>query len=100
MQQSLDVKGKVIVITGGSGTLGGAMAAHLMQQGAKVAIIGYREESVMKKLKELSRFGTPIGLAVDVNALCQKIFGKQYAGGKMGAAAGKIPMGFLSFCEE
>ena len=37
-----------------------------------------------------------IGLAVDVNALCQKIFGKQYAGGKMGAGAAKIPMGFLA----
>jgi len=36
-----------------------------------------------------------VGLSVDVNALCQKIFGKQYAGGKMGAGAGKIPLGFL-----
>jgi len=35
------------------------------------------------------------GLAVDVNALCQKIFGRQYAGGKMGAGAARIP---LSFC--
>lgn len=35
------------------------------------------------------------GLAVDVNSLCQKIFGRQYAGGKMGAGAAKIP---LSFC--
>ena len=37
-----------------------------------------------------------VGVAVDVNALCQKIFGKQYAGGKAGAGASKIPMGFLS----
>lgn len=37
-----------------------------------------------------------VGLSVDVNALCQKIFGKQYAGGKMGAGAAKIPMGFLA----
>jgi len=37
-----------------------------------------------------------VGLAVDVNALSQKIFGKQYAGGKQGAAAGKVPLGFLS----
>ena len=37
-----------------------------------------------------------VGLSVDVNALCQKIFGKQYAGGKMGAGAAKIPMGFLT----
>jgi len=36
-----------------------------------------------------------VGVSVDVNALCQKIFGKQYAGGKMGAGAAKIPLGFL-----
>lgn len=35
------------------------------------------------------------GLSVDVHSLCQKIFGKQYAGGKMGAGAAKIPMGFF-----
>jgi len=38
-----------------------------------------------------------VGLSVDVNAVCQKLFGKQYAGGKMGAGAAKIPLGFLSF---
>ncbi|MDH3650335.1 MAG: SDR family oxidoreductase [Saprospiraceae bacterium] len=63
----LDVTGKVIVITGGSGVLGGAMASHLMQQGAKMVIIGFREESVLKKLKELAvHGGEPLGLAVDV----------------------------------
>jgi len=35
------------------------------------------------------------GLSVDVNALCQKIFGKQYAGGKMGSGAAKVPLAFL-----
>jgi nanoRNase/pAp phosphatase (c-di-AMP/oligoRNAs hydrolase) len=34
-------------------------------------------------------------LSVDVNAICQKIFGKQYAGGKMGAGAAKVPLGFM-----
>jgi nanoRNase/pAp phosphatase (c-di-AMP/oligoRNAs hydrolase) len=37
-----------------------------------------------------------VGASVDVNALCQKIFGKQYAGGKMGSGAAKIPLDFLS----
>ena len=41
-----------------------------------------------------------VGLSVDVNALCQKIFGKQYAGGKMGAGGAKIPLGFLSIDYE
>jgi len=37
-----------------------------------------------------------VGLSVDVNALCQSIFGKQYSGGKMGAGASKIPLGFMA----
>jgi nanoRNase/pAp phosphatase (c-di-AMP/oligoRNAs hydrolase) len=37
-----------------------------------------------------------VGLAVDVNTLCQDIFGKQLAGGKMGAGAAKIPLAFLA----
>ena len=37
-----------------------------------------------------------VGVSVDVNALCQKIFGKQYAGGKMWSAAAKIPLDFLT----
>ena len=37
-----------------------------------------------------------INLAVDVTSLCQKIFGRDFAGGKMGAGAAKVPMGFLS----
>jgi nanoRNase/pAp phosphatase (c-di-AMP/oligoRNAs hydrolase) len=37
-----------------------------------------------------------VNLSVDVNSLCQKLFGKEYAGGKMGSGAAKIPMGFLS----
>jgi len=40
------------------------------------------------------------GLSVDVNSLCQKIFGKEFAGGKLGAGAARIPMGFLSISDE
>ena len=35
------------------------------------------------------------GVSIDVNTLCQKIFGKDHAGGKMGAGAAKVPLGFL-----
>lgn len=35
------------------------------------------------------------GLSVDVNSLCQKIFGKEHAGGKSGAGAATIPLGFF-----
>ena len=54
------------MITGGSGVLGGALAEHLIQQGAKIVVIGFREESVITKLKDLARYGSdPLGLAVD-----------------------------------
>jgi nanoRNase/pAp phosphatase (c-di-AMP/oligoRNAs hydrolase) len=35
-------------------------------------------------------------VSVDVNDLCQKIFGKEHGGGKSGAGAAKVPMEFLS----
>ena len=63
---NLDVQGKVIVITGGSGTLGGAMAEHLIKLGARIAVIGFREESVRERLKSLSPYGSPMGIAVNV----------------------------------
>ncbi|WP_372371303.1 bifunctional oligoribonuclease/PAP phosphatase NrnA [Candidatus Uabimicrobium sp. HlEnr_7] len=34
--------------------------------------------------------------AVDVNSFCKKVFGRDYAGGKLGAGAAKIPMGILA----
>ncbi|MBK8506414.1 MAG: SDR family oxidoreductase [Saprospiraceae bacterium] len=66
MKDLFSVAGKVIVVTGGSGVLGGALSAHLIEQGAKIAIIGFREESVLAKLKDLARYGSdPLGMAVD-----------------------------------
>jgi len=43
-----------------------------------------------------------VGTAVDVHMLCQQIFGKEYAGGKSGAGAAKIPMNFFNItsCPE
>ena len=38
-----------------------------------------------------------VNFSVNVHERCQKIFGKQYAGGKTGAGAAKVPMGLLSF---
>ena len=61
-----NIMGKVVVVTGGSGTLGGAICKHLIQQGAHVVVLGYRDESVVNRLKELAPFGAPMGLAVDV----------------------------------
>ena len=45
MSRLFDIKGKVVVITGGTGVLGKAIAAYLAQEGAKVVILGRREEA-------------------------------------------------------
>ena len=39
-------------------------------------------------------------LSIDVNTLCQNIFGRDFAGGKQGAGAAKIAMGFLGVEDE
>ena len=48
-----DISGKVIIITGGAGALGGSMAAYLLTQGAKIAILDLFPESVEKRVVEL-----------------------------------------------
>ncbi len=67
MEDHHSVKGKVIVITGGSGVIGGALADFLIQRGARVVILGYREERVLARLKDLAvHGGDPLGFAADV----------------------------------
>ena len=39
-----DIKDRVVVITGGTGVLGRAIAAHLAEEGAKVVILGRKVE--------------------------------------------------------
>ena len=39
-----DIRDKVVVITGGTGVLGRAIAAHLAEEGAKVVILGRKAE--------------------------------------------------------
>ncbi len=50
-----DITGKVVVITGGTGVLGGAMAIGLAQAGAHVVVLGRKKENgdaVLKKIEE------------------------------------------------
>jgi NAD(P)-dependent dehydrogenase (short-subunit alcohol dehydrogenase family) len=48
-----DISGKVVVITGGAGALGGNMAAYLLQQGAKIVILDLFAENVEQRVSEL-----------------------------------------------
>ena len=62
-----DIQGQIAVITGGSGVLGLAMALGLAQAGAKVAIIGRREETTGKAVEEIrAQGGEALGVACDV----------------------------------
>jgi NAD(P)-dependent dehydrogenase (short-subunit alcohol dehydrogenase family) len=57
-QKLFDISGKTIVITGGTGVLGSAMALGLAKAGAKVVVLGRKKESgdtVLKKVHEIGK---------------------------------------------
>jgi NAD(P)-dependent dehydrogenase (short-subunit alcohol dehydrogenase family) len=62
-----DIKGKVAVVTGGSGTLGGSISKYLAVNGVKVAVIGRTHENVDLRLGKIEKAGGEgMGLVVDV----------------------------------
>ena len=52
-----EIKGKVAVVTGGGGVLGGSIARSLINAGVKVAVLDIREENVNNRVKELDELG-------------------------------------------
>jgi|SRR5579885_1241367 NAD(P)-dependent dehydrogenase (short-subunit alcohol dehydrogenase family) len=67
VQALFDVRGRTVVITGGSGYLGRAMASGLAQAGAQVAILGRHArttQTVAQTIKDEG--GIALGLAADV----------------------------------
>lgn len=67
MNELFDLKGKVAVVTGGSGTLGGSISKYLAQNGVKVAVVGRTQENVDLRLGKIHAVGGEgIGLVVDV----------------------------------
>lgn len=52
-----DIKGKVAVVTGGGGVLGGSISKSLVEAGVKVAILDIREDNVNNRVKELEELG-------------------------------------------
>lgn len=57
MNELFSIKDKVIVMTGGTGVLGQALCAHLAREGAKVVIMGRREEVGNQQAKDLQAQG-------------------------------------------
>lgn len=75
-----DVSGKVILITGGGGVLGGSMAQHLLQNGATVVILSRTEKSILNAVNRLKKISDNIsGFVCDVTdekslqATCDRI---------------------------
>ena len=50
MNELFSIAGKVAVITGAGGVLGGNIAQHFVQQGAKVVAIDIRQEQLDNRI--------------------------------------------------
>ncbi len=68
MTYTIDLSGKVAVVTGGSGVLGSAMCKGLAQAGAAVAVLGTTESKAQKVVDEISASGGK-AIAVAANVL-------------------------------
>jgi NAD(P)-dependent dehydrogenase (short-subunit alcohol dehydrogenase family) len=72
MTGGIDVRGRVAVVTGGYGVLGGSIAEGLAAAGARVAVLGRDREAAEAKAADLSRSGAQaIALVADVLEECQ-----------------------------
>ena len=62
-----ELNGKVAIVTGGNGVLGGAIAHGLSKNGAKVAVLGRTEETVEHRVKEIKdKGGEALAVVADV----------------------------------
>jgi len=57
MNEKFGIKGKVAVITGAGGVLGGSIAKSFIEQGAKVAALDIRQEQLDVRIAELTALG-------------------------------------------
>lgn len=99
MKNLFDIKGQVVVITGGTGVLGKAIAIHLAEEGAKVVILGRKAEvgnALVNEIKQ--KGGEAMFLTTDVmnrNALEQNLTDILAAYGRvdalLNAAGGNMP---------
>jgi NAD(P)-dependent dehydrogenase (short-subunit alcohol dehydrogenase family) len=69
MQDLFSLRGKVAVVTGATGVLGGEMARSLARSGARVAVLGRREEKARRVAEEIEEAGgEALALPADVLA--------------------------------
>jgi len=68
LQDLFSLRGKVAVVTGATGVLGGAMARSLARSGARVAVLGRREERARRVAEDIEGAGGE-ALALPTNVL-------------------------------
>ena len=61
-----NLEGKVAIVTGGGGVLGGNISESLVKAGVKVVILDIRQENIDKRVAQLSPFGEIEGLVCNV----------------------------------
>ena len=66
MNELFNVKGKVVVITGGAGILGKGIAAYLAKEGAKVVVLDRSEEAGNALVDSIKAEGNEMFLYTDV----------------------------------
>jgi NAD(P)-dependent dehydrogenase (short-subunit alcohol dehydrogenase family) len=62
----IDLAGKVAVVTGGGGVLGGSISRSLVENGVKTAILDIRQEQLENRVEELSPLGDVAGIQCNV----------------------------------
>jgi NAD(P)-dependent dehydrogenase (short-subunit alcohol dehydrogenase family) len=68
MNNIFSIEGKVAVITGASGVLGGSLARSFVEAGTKVIALGRNQEKLDVKVKELTDLGRE-AMAVEANVM-------------------------------
>ena len=61
-----DLRGKVAIVTGGGGVLGGNISDSLVKAGVKVIILDIRQENIDKRVAALSPYGEIAGFTCNV----------------------------------
>lgn len=69
MTDMYSIAGKVAVVSGAGGVLGGSIARHFAAQGAKVVALVHREEQIAPVVDELNSLGTEEAVAYACNVL-------------------------------
>lgn len=87
MNEMFSIAGKVAVITGAGGVLGGSIAKSFIEQGAKVVAVDIRQENLDARVKELTNMG---GEAIGMVGNVLNLESLEKAAGEIVAKWGRI----------